>query len=102
MRGEHEIIMIPVTAIIGQGNTAISVHRNLPRPHRFIKNARDQRAGDLPTGITALAEPDCQQVYHVITGLRDRRDSPVTQHRADVRGERFDTPPWSIRCPRGG
>jgi transposase InsO family protein len=66
MRREHEIIVIPVTAGVRQGNTIAAVHGDLPRPDGFIKNTRDQRAGDLSAGITPLAQPDCQQVYHVV------------------------------------
>jgi len=58
-----------------------------PARDGLIKNARDQRAGDLAAGITALTQPDRQQIYHVIPGLRDRRNRPVTQHRADMRAE---------------
>lgn len=87
MRREHEIIVIAITAIVRQGNSAAPVHGDLPRPHRLIKNTRDQRAGDLAAGIAPLAQPDTQQAGHVIAGLRDRRQRPVTQHRADVRAE---------------
>src|SRR5437867_1114816 len=85
MRRENKIVVIPVAAVVRQGNTAAPVHGDLSRANGFIKNTRDQGAGYLPARITSLAQPDCQEVYHVITGLSDRRKRPVSEHRADMR-----------------
>ncbi len=63
------------------------MHGNLSRRDCLVKNASNQRAGDLATRITPLAQPDCQQVYHVVACLRDRSERPVTQDRADVCAE---------------
>src|SRR5215470_13615858 len=85
MGREHEIAMIPVTAIVREGNAAAAVHGDLPRADPLIKNARDQRTGDLAARIAPLTQPDSQQVNHVIAGLRNRREGPVPEYRADVR-----------------
>ena len=84
MRRKHEIIMIPVPAVVRQGNPTAAVHGDLPRRDSLVKNARDQRTGDLAARIAPLAQPDCQQIYHVIACLRDRCERPVSQDRADV------------------
>jgi len=87
VRRKNEIVVIPVTTIVRQGNTTTPVHGDLPRANRFIKNTRDQRASDLPARITPLTQPDCQEIYHVISELSDRRKRPVPEHRADMRAQ---------------
>jgi hypothetical protein len=36
VRGENEIIVVPVAAVVRNGDTIAAVHGDLPRPHRLI------------------------------------------------------------------
>jgi hypothetical protein len=84
MGGEREIAVLPAAAVVGQGDTVTAVHGDLPRANPIVKNARDQRAGDLAARIAALTEPDRPQVGHVIVRLRHGRECLVPRTGADV------------------